>query len=207
MRFVSKSNNLLIVLRAGLQAQPLTGTPARPTLSVRFKDGIADVPEGEVCDLMLKHPAMGGDFICADEGHDPYSSSRQSSEPPHLMTEIKFGSPVGRKIVGDSKSVLPPEMMSAVREMAAAMAKEMLPSMVESTLKGLLASRGDVAPVAGTTGKVATGKKQRGRPGKKSKSPVYEAPVQREEQVPDQIVPDVDSLNQQVDPRAQQSVS
>ena len=63
MRFVSKSINLLVVLRAGLPAQPLTGTPALATVSVRFKDGVADVPEGELTTevkrAFIKNPLPG----------------------------------------------------------------------------------------------------------------------------------------------------
>ena len=142
MKFISKSSNLLIVLRPGLSAQPITGTPAKPTISVRFKDGLAEVQQQELVDLMLVHPGFNGDFICADGiSTDPYANIRQPSEPAHTLTDMKFGTPVMRTIGGGQKTVLPPELQKIVHEMAVEMAKSMLPSLVESTLKGLMATK------------------------------------------------------------------
>lgn len=142
MRFISKSSNLLIVLRPGLSAQPLTGTPSIPTVSVRFKEGLADVPDGELTDMMLRHPGYEGDFISAESVNniDPYAYARQDSEPQHVVTELKFGSPVGRQVSG-GKTNLSPEVAKLVQEMATAMAKEMLPTMVESVLQTMLKTR------------------------------------------------------------------
>ena len=123
-RFVSKSSNLLIVLRAGIPAQPITGTPAKPTLSVRFKDGIADVPDGELSDMMRAHPGCNADFISADAGGDPYSSTRQPSEPSHVITEMKYGSPISRQVVGD-KVQFSPEISKAITDAAKGMAMQM----------------------------------------------------------------------------------
>ena len=140
MKFISKSTNLLIVLRPGLSAQPITGTPAKPTISVRFKDGIADVQNEELVQMMLAHPGFNADFISAESSPmDPYAATRQSSEPAHTMTEIKFGTPVGKETAGGSMQ-LPPELQKMVASMAADMAKKMLPSMVESTLKSIVKS-------------------------------------------------------------------
>ena len=140
MKFISKSTNLLIVLKPGLSAQPITGTPAKPTISVRFKDGIADVQSEELVQLMLSHPGFNSDFISAESVViDPYASSRQSSEPAHQMTEIKFGTPVKREVSSGGMQ-LPPELQKMVQGMAAEMAKQMLPSMVESTLKNIVES-------------------------------------------------------------------
>lgn len=144
MKFISKSSNLLIVLSPGLSAQPLTGTPSKPTVSVRFKDGVAEVQQQELIDMMVAHPAFNSDFISAeDRSPDPYASSRHSSEPAHTLTEMKFGTPVARKVVGGDNPIttLPPEMQAVLKSMAADMAKEMLPSMVETVLKGILSER------------------------------------------------------------------
>jgi hypothetical protein len=140
MKFISKSTNLLIVLRPGLSAQPITGTPAKPTISVRFKDGIADVQSEELVQMMLSHPGFNSDFISADNiPVDPYAATRQSSEPAHTMTELKFGTPINKKTEGGNMQ-LPPELQKLVTQMAAEMAKKMLPSMVESTLKNIVSS-------------------------------------------------------------------
>ena len=140
MKFISKSSNLLIVLRPGLSAQPLTGTPAKPTISVRFKDGIADVQSQELVDMMLVHPGFNSDFISAEEvPFDPYAGTRQSSEPAHVLTEMKFGTPVKTESKGGTQNI-PPELQKMVAGMAAEMAKHMLPSMIEHTLKGIVKS-------------------------------------------------------------------
>jgi len=165
MKFISKSSNLLIVLRPGFSAQPLTGTPAKPTVSVRFKDGVADVQQEELVQMMLAHPAFNGDFISAESvPSDPYALMRQSSEPAHIVTEMKFGTPISRATKGGT-SHLPPELQKIVQDMATEMAKSMLPSLLENTLKGLVeAHEADKKPsVAGTPTKV------KGKPGRKPK--------------------------------------
>jgi hypothetical protein len=149
MKFISKSTNLLIVLKPGLSAQPITGTPAKPTISVRFKDGIADVQNEELVQLMLVHPGFNSDFISAESVPlDPYAATRQSSEPAHTMTELKYGTPTSKKVEGGNTQ-LPPELQKLVTSMAAEMAKKMLPSMVESTLKSIVESHKGEAPPAG----------------------------------------------------------
>jgi len=122
-RFISKSSNLLIVLRPGFPAQPITGTPAKPTLSVRFKDGLADVPDGELTDLMMAHAGFNSDFILAEIG-DPYASTRQPSEPTHVITEMKYGTPTARQVTGD-KVQFSPDVMKSLTDIAASMAKAM----------------------------------------------------------------------------------
>ena len=174
MKFVSKSSNLLVVLRPGFQAQPLTGTPAKPTISVRFKDGIADVQQEELVTLMLAHPGYNLDYISADM--DPYAASRGSSEPTHVLTEMKFGTPVSRKVVGAPNFQVPPEMTKIVEAMASEMAKKMLPSMLESTLKSLVKAHEEDKKAAGT--------KVKGKPGRKPKPKIQETPVNTVENVP-----------------------
>lgn len=141
MKFISKSSNLLIVLRPGMPASHITGTPAKPTVSVRFKDGVAEVPDDnqEIIKMMLAHPGFNGDFISA-EGvpTDPYAGGRQPSEPTHVMTEMKFGTPTARKVEGSKMAQLSPELRKAVEDAALEMAKSMLPGMLEQTLKTLV---------------------------------------------------------------------
>jgi hypothetical protein len=176
MKFISKSSNLLIVLRPGLSAQPLTGTPAKATISVRFKDGVADVQQLELVEMMLAHPGYNGDFISADTvAVDPYALTRQPSEPAHVLTEMKFGTPVSRSVKGGTPN-LSPEIQKMVQAMAADMAKSMLPSMVEGTIKALMADR--------DSAKKSTGVKVKGKPGRKPKvkaaEPVLATPTETE---------------------------
>jgi hypothetical protein len=181
MKFISKSSNLLIVLRPGTQAQPITGTLAVPTVSVRFKDGIAEVQQQELIDMMLRHPAFNGDFIAADNvPTDPYAASRRSEEPAHTVTELMFGTPVSRKVVGGDSplAAMSPEMQGLVKTLAADLAKAMLPSMVAETLKEIVSAnekvKGKVATAFTKTGK------PKGKPGRKPKVRVPEAPVAEE---------------------------
>lgn len=170
MKFISKSSNLLIVLRPGMSAQPLTGTPAKPTVSVRFKDGLADVQQEEIVTMMLNHPAFNGDFICADNiPVDPFLSSRQPSEPGHIMTEMQYGTPGKRVTAGVNMSKYPAEIQRIIKETAAEMAKSMLPSLVEGTLKELIKTNED---------KKAAASKVKKKPGRKPKIKIQENPVE-----------------------------
>jgi hypothetical protein len=157
MKFISKSTNLLIVLRPGLSAQPLTGTPAKPTVSVRFKDGLADVQQEEIVAMMLAHPGFNSDYICADDVIiDPYLATRQSSEPTHVLTEMQYGTPGKRTATAADLNAFPAEIQRIIKTTAAEMAKSMLPSLVESTLKELVKSNEET-------------KKSKGKPGRKPK--------------------------------------
>ena len=170
MKFISKSSNLLIVLRAGLSPQPLTGTPARPTVSVRFKDGVAEVQQQELIDMMLAHPGFNSDFISAENvPTDPYAAIRRSSEPAHTLTEMKYGTPVARKVVGGDSafSTLPIEMQKTIQSMAGEMAKAMLPDLLKA-----LVTANQEGKVSGLT----KAGKPKGRPGRKPKVKVAIAP-------------------------------
>lgn len=181
MKFISKSSNLLVVLRPGLSAQPLTGTPAKPTISVRFKDGLAEVQQQELIDMMLVHPAFNSDFISAEETPvDPYAFMRQSSEPDHILTELQYGTPVKREIKGQ-KTQLPPELQKLIQESAAAMAREMLPGMVEASLKNILASSSASQTKASPVAKV------KGKPGRKPKNKEVVVPAESEPTTEDSL--------------------
>jgi hypothetical protein len=132
--------NLYVVLSPGFAAQPITGTPAKPTLAVRFKDGIAIVPDGQMVEKMLAHPGFGADFIAVDEGKvDPYQHSRQSAEPAHVLTEIKYGSPTARKIAESSPNQgLSPEIMKLVTDQATKIAMEIAPTMAAEMVRKIL---------------------------------------------------------------------
>lgn len=135
MRFVSKSTNLNVILRPSLPGNPMLGTPATPGLSVRFIDGIVDVKDQDMIDLLISHPGHNQDYISVDDGQrDPYAYNRAESEPDHVITEMQFGQPVARKM-GNATVKLPPEMMKIVQDMATQMVKEMLPGAVQATLE------------------------------------------------------------------------
>ena len=185
MKFFSKSSNLLIVLKPGLSAQYASGVAAVPTVSVRFKEGEADVPEGKLTEMMLAHPGYNSDFIAADTdaGLDPFAYNRQETEPQHVVTELKYGSPVARHVEGGTKPKLPPELAKIVQEMAVSLAKEMLPGMVQSVMKEMVENRPSSAekpfPKASKKAKKA-GRKPAGQ----KSSVQIPAPIEAEETVP-----------------------
>jgi len=129
MKFVSKSSNLNIILRAGIEGEKLTGRPATPAIFIRFRDGIANVENEDLVEMMLAHPGCHGDFIpVEDSTSDPYRHQRSESEPQHIITEMAYGMPSTR-LVGKTKTVLPPELMKLVQaealQMFTAAMKEM----------------------------------------------------------------------------------
>lgn len=139
-KFISKSSNLMIVIKPGIPAQPITGTPATPTLSVKFQDGMVDIHDVELVELMKRHPAFNSDFILAsDDSSDPFAISRVQSEPAHINTELKHGTPVARVTSGKLGNVSP-EMAKLIKEQAVELAKQMLPEMVKTTIEELVKS-------------------------------------------------------------------
>ena len=134
MKFISKSANLNIILRPGMQAQPLTGTPAKATIFVRFKDGIADVEDEELVKMMMIHDGFERDFVAADEkGTDIYAHQREH-EVQYVTEELVHGQAkrIGTPLV---KRPMSPEIKKMINDQAISIAKEMLPDMVKAVLE------------------------------------------------------------------------
>lgn len=179
MKFISKSSNLLVVLRPGLSAQPLTGTPAKPTISVRFKDGVAEVTNQEMIDMMLEHPGFNGDFISADDvSRDPYAASRRPTEPVHVITELEHGTPVSRTVHGTPAPQTNPDLQKAVVDLATEMAKKIAPQMAKEMAKEMLP---EMLKELVQVNKIvkAPSTKPKGKPGRKPKA--QNKPVVQEE--------------------------
>lgn len=151
MRFVSKSTNLLIVLEPGIPGNHLTGQTAKPTVSVRFKDGVVEVENEELVQKMLRHPGFNSDFIAVEGVNaDPYKERREESEPIHEITTFKYGTPIKKDVKG-GRVRLSPEVQAAATEMAKKMAAEMLPGMMKEFLEMAKESAKDLkepSPVA-----------------------------------------------------------
>lgn len=142
MKFVSRSSNYMLVLKPGVPGNQITGTPPVPGVYVRFRDGIVEVKEEELIHLMKASQGFkNGDFIAVDEhGEDPFKDERTGLEPEHIITELKYGTPEGRK-VGETKGKLPPAVKKMIQAEAVKIAKEMLPGMVEEVLMAAKASK------------------------------------------------------------------
>lgn len=135
MRFVSKSANLMLVLKQGLPGNVQLGTTAISGVYVKFQSGVVDVKEQSLIDLMLKHPGFNVDFIAVEEEEtDPFEYLRNDSEPAHVLTEIKYGH--AEKSVGTPRkpAKLSPEIKALLHEEAIKMAKAMLPGMLKEVL-------------------------------------------------------------------------
>jgi len=140
MKFISKNNNLRIVLAHGMAAEPLTGRQAVPGKYVKFEAGVAVINDDETIQLMLRHPGFNSDFISTDDNAvDPY---RRKVAPIHEITELKYGSVVGKI---NPRGPIPMEIQDEIKKVATELAKEMVkeqaPKMAMDILKGLAAKQ------------------------------------------------------------------
>ena len=133
-RFISKNNNLRIVLKHAMPAEPITGRAAIPGLYIKFENGAVNVNDEEHIKLMLAHPGFNSDYIVVEEEQvDPYKNNRKESEPDHQITELKYGH--SENVQGSSHNVrLDPKLKDAAQKMAIEMAKEMAPQLAKDML-------------------------------------------------------------------------
>jgi hypothetical protein len=112
----------MITLRPGISGNSLTGTASVPGVYIRFRDGVVEVKDDEMIRLMKASDGFrGGDFVAADDhGEDPFAETRTSTEPVHVISDIKYGHVENRK-VSDSQVKVP----AAIKKMIAAEAKKM----------------------------------------------------------------------------------
>lgn len=141
MKFISKSSNYMIVLKAGVSGNSLTGEPMKPGLSVRFRDGVAEVKDEDMITRMKNSDGFrAGDFIAVeDESEDPYESMRVGLEPEHIITEMQYGHPTGRQ-VSAAKKQLPPEIKKMITDQATEIAKSMVKDMIPGIMEELRSS-------------------------------------------------------------------
>ncbi len=143
MKFISKNQNLCVILKSGTPANRLTGQEYVPSLSVKFQQGILIVPDDneETLRLLKGHNGFSTDFICADEQpdpeKDPYAHQRASNEPEHSITAIEPGGIIGKSISGPRKIKLTPEMTKLIEGMATQMALKIAPKMAAELVERL----------------------------------------------------------------------
>jgi len=125
----------MLVLKQGFPGNHLTGTAPVSGVYIKFQNGVVDVKEQSLIDLMLRHPGFNTDYIVVEEEKaDPFDYLRNQTEPSHVLTEIKYGHV--EKSVGNKNPIkLSPEIKNMLHEEAVRMAKEMLPSMMKEVLK------------------------------------------------------------------------
>lgn len=148
MKFISKNQNLRIILTPSLQANPIVGESAKPGLFVKFESGLAEVSDPALVQRMLQHPGLNRDFIrVADNQEDPYAYQRRENEPEHDLVNIEFGH-IGKNL-NPKKAKLPPELMKLVEQMADAKAVEKAKTMLNELMQAAAESKkepGESAP-------------------------------------------------------------
>lgn len=137
MKFISKNSNLRIVLKPGIPGSSIAGREPVPGMYVKFQDGVVIVNDEEQISMMIKHPGFNTDFISAEEViRDPYAYRRSEMEPGHIIQQVKYGHVEG--VQSSAKKIpLTPEMNKVIEDLANAKIKELLPGILENTLKEL----------------------------------------------------------------------
>lgn len=139
MKFISKNSNLRIVLRPGIQSNPLSGIAGQPGVYIKFQNGVVDIKDEEVIKQMTSHPAFNLDFIAVDDnGEDPFSAQREEIEPVHIIQDIKYGHAENKRLSPNRKTKLDPQIKKLVDELAMQEVKRLLPKMVEDTVKKII---------------------------------------------------------------------
>ena len=130
-KFVSKNSNYMIVLKPGVEGNRSLGTHAVSGLYVKFQAGVVDVKEDAIIKMLREHPGFGTDFIeIKPEEVDPYLDTRDEVEPPHVISEIKYGHSEGVK--GSPKKMkLTPQMKKVIE----AEALKMIPGLLKANPK------------------------------------------------------------------------
>ena len=132
MKFVSKNQNLRIVLKPGIPGNPALGQPIISGLYVKFENGVANISDEKMIELMTSHPGFNSDFIKIEDSEiDPYV--RKNIEPDHKIMDMDHGA-MGKEI-NPKKIVLPPEVKAEISRVAVEMAKEMAPKMALEILR------------------------------------------------------------------------
>ena len=133
-------SNLRLVLRPGIPAQPITGTPAVPTLFIQFKDGMASSDNEEVIQLLQSHKGFDRVFVQVEEGVRPAFEANRTAEPVHVVSDLEHGkivrrsgNPVGQN--PDSAKKMQEHINTQAKAMAMAMLPELLKAVQEQSEK------------------------------------------------------------------------
>jgi len=118
----------MLVLRPGIEGNRALGTHAVPGLYIKFQAGVVDVKEESIVDMLRSHPGCGVDFVEVKESElDPYSETREEIEPPHTITEMKYGH--AEKSVGTPRPI---KMTPVMKKMVENEAKKMIPNILKN---------------------------------------------------------------------------
>ena len=131
----------MLVLKPGIQGNHLTGTASVPGLYIRFRDGIAEVKDEDMINIIKNSDGYrNGEFIAVgDNGEDPFAETRIATEPVHVVQDMKYGHVEGRK-VSEAPLKLPPTVKKMIEAEAKKMAKAMLPELLKEAVKEMTSS-------------------------------------------------------------------
>jgi len=133
----------MVVLKPGLPGSHLTGQSPVTGVYVKFQNGVVDVKEDSIAEMMKKHPGFNIDYIAVEEGikeEDPYAYYRSETEPVHTTTEIKYGH-AEKSVSSPRKTKMPPELENLIKveasKLASSMVKEMLPNLIREAIASI----------------------------------------------------------------------
>lgn len=131
----------MLVLKPGIQGNHLTGTASVPGLYIRFRDGIAEVKDEEMINIIKNSDGYrNGEFIAVgDNGEDPFADARVATEPVHIVSDMKYGHIEKRK-VSEVPLKLPASVKKMIESEAKKLAKSMLPELLKEAVKELSAN-------------------------------------------------------------------
>jgi len=146
-KYVSKNQNLRLVLKPGISAEPVSGRASIPGVYVKFEQGMLDINEvtadrmglefEKLIEMVERHPSFNAGFDkLKDDEVDPYKNLRKSAEPEHDIVEITHGS-IGKSLNPKPKLNLTNDQRKEVSKIAEEMAKKMAPKMAMEILKNL----------------------------------------------------------------------
>lgn len=138
MKFISKYQKFMVVLRPGQPGNRALGTQAIPGLFVKFIDSEAEINENdprgkEMIELLMNHPAYINKEIISADNPEGLDIKKQSSEPGHDISEFKYGH-LDKTLSSPSKSPLSlsPEQKKLFDEAVKAEAKKLVEGFLAS---------------------------------------------------------------------------
>lgn len=121
MKFFSKIGNYRILLTPNIPGNPYMQIPPVYGKSVKFNEGVAEVTDEEIINLMKNHRNFNKEFFA--EQKDPFANRRVSSEPVHEITEMEAGRAV-RSVSSKPSNVISGKLEEMIKEMAVRLIEE-----------------------------------------------------------------------------------
>ena len=183
MKFFSKNSNYRVTLEPGVPADS-KGRGAKSGLYVKFDNGVVDVEDPDIQEMLLSHPAYNEDFVSDQEQQNEFQAS--NNEPEHEITELEHGSVKSVKSSkGEEGGQFSPEMKDFMMEQATKIAKEMATDMAQNKLEEIYKmKKGDDDAVTEELGKEVADSKTEEDTDQQEKTAGVERPTEVKEELP-----------------------